>query len=300
LAWRYADGGRSIFTVDSGGLIERWGGEAFSQQSAVMETEKIADSWRVTFAADCALLAIGAKNGLLHVWDWERRTQLHEFKTSGDTGGPKFAGRGTNVLVEVYPPDSKAVRVHEWDLRTGKETRSWPSPHEWFNWTIASDEKRLLIVGWEGETSLVDLASGEVRNVRLNLREPQPMSFSPDGRMIALPSQRGFARLLDATTLREIATLSGFMLGVHSAVFSPDGTRLATGSNGGEAIKLWDVASHHNLVTLEGQGSLIWRVGFSPDGDTLAAQSGRGVLNLWHAPSWAEIAAAEKVERKGP
>jgi WD40 repeat protein len=87
---------------------------------------------------------------------------------------------------------------------------------------------------------------------------------------------------------------------VHSAVFSPDGTRLATGSNGGEAIKLWDVASHHNLVTLEGQGSLIWRVGFSPDGDTLAAQSERGVLNLWHAPSWAEIAAAEKVERKGP
>ena len=33
---------------------------------------------------------------------------------------------------------------------------------------------------------------------------------------------------------------------------------------------------------------------FSPDGNTLAATSLNGNAHLWHAPSWAEIEAAEK------
>jgi len=61
-------------------------------------------------------------------------------------------------------------------------------------------------------------------------------------------------------------------------------------------VKLWDVDSLQELLTLEAQGSTFNRVAFSPDGNILAASNGQGVLHLWRAPSFPEIEAAN--ERK--
>jgi WD40 repeat protein len=88
-------------------------------------------------------------------------------------------------------------------------------------------------------------------------------------------------------------------MGAHSATFSPDGTRLAAGSNGRESIKLWDVESHQELLTLESQESRFVQCAFSPDGNVFGAKSMGDHLHLWRAPSWAEIAAAEKAGSHG-
>ena len=88
-------------------------------------------------------------------------------------------------------------------------------------------------------------------------------------------------------------------MGVHSAAFSPDGARLALGGNGAEAIKVYDVGSHLELVALEGRGSVfVAASGFSPDGSLLGSMNARGVLHLWRAPSWAEIEATENTAEK--
>jgi WD40 repeat protein len=76
--------------------------------------------------------------------------------------------------------------------------------------------------------------------------------------------------------------------------FSANGRRLAIGSNGREAVKLWDLDSRQELLTLAGHGYIFGDIQFSPDGNTIAARSGQGSLHLWRAPFWAEIAAAEK------
>ena len=68
--------------------------------------------------------------------------------------------------------------------------------------------------------------------------------------------------------------------GVASVVFSPDGTMLATGSNGG-TVKLWDVATQTNVGTF-GSGR---SVAFSPDGNVLASGGTTdgtvGTIKLW-------------------
>jgi WD40 repeat protein len=104
------------------------------------------------------------------------------------------------------------------------------------------------------------------------------------------------------TAVREVATLRGFLLGVNSVAFSPDGKRLATASSGKEAIKLWDAASHQELLTLEGNG-LIWETKFSPDGRILGAATYHGgSVHLWRAPSFEEIEseAKAKTQREKP
>jgi WD40 repeat protein len=94
-------------------------------------------------------------------------------------------------------------------------------------------------------------------------------------------------------TFREMATFRGFRQDPHSLTISPDGQRLAAGSDGKEAIKLFDMTTHQELLTLEGEGGY-FRARFSRDGNILGATSDKGLLHLWSAPSLAEIEAAEK------
>jgi WD40 repeat protein len=75
--------------------------------------------------------------------------------------------------------------------------------------------------------------------------------------------------------------------------FSPDGKRLAAGSNGEEAVRLWDTETWQEVLTLSGAGSRISGVKFSPDGRHLLAINDAGLAHLWTAPTWQEIAAEE-------
>ena len=89
------------------------------------------------------------------------------------------------------------------------------------------------------------------------------------------------------------------MLGAHSVAFTADGQRLAAGSGSGhEAIRLWDVQSKQELLTLASSGVVFAKTDFSPDGNILSSLDGPGYLHLWLAPSWEEIAALEEKETR--
>jgi WD40 repeat protein len=92
--------------------------------------------------------------------------------------------------------------------------------------------------------------------------------------------------------LRELAAPT------QSAAFSPDGKRVAAGSWGMReatlTVHIWDYLVERELLSLNSQDRSAGCIQFSPDGNTLLAVSWHGLAELWRAPSWAEIEAAEK------
>jgi WD40 repeat protein len=83
-----------------------------------------------------------------------------------------------------------------------------------------------------------------------------------------------------------LQTLEGHSGWVRSVAFSPDSTRLASGSDD-RTVKIWDASSGACLETLEGHSDRVTSVAFSPDSTRLASGSYDRTVKIWDASSGA-------------
>ncbi len=67
---------------------------------------------------------------------------------------------------------------------------------------------------------------------------------------------------------------------ITGLAFSPDGRRLASSGRTIHTIRMWDVASGDEILTLRGQLDFVNGLAFSPDGSVLASASSRSI-RLW-------------------
>ena len=105
--------------------------------------------------------------------------------------------------------------------------------------------------------------------------------------------------MLDPAKGELIETLHGHLNAALGITFSPDGRRLISTSSGRETVKLWDVGTRQELLTLVGTGTAV-RARWTADSDVILAGA---PWQAWRAPSWEEINAAEakeKAESKQP
>jgi WD40 repeat protein/tRNA A-37 threonylcarbamoyl transferase component Bud32 len=85
----------------------------------------------------------------------------------------------------------------------------------------------------------------------------------------------------------DLLTLKGHTFYVSSASFSPDGSRVVTGSYDTTA-KVWDAQTGAELLTLRGHTDYVWSASFSPDGSRVLT-SGNGIAKVWDAKNGAEV-----------
>jgi WD40 repeat protein len=226
----------------------------------------------------------------------QRGAVVQEFRADTNEVNPwRFLAHGHKLMI-AQPVPGWTDRL--WDLTTERELHAWPSGPDAKAGAFSPDERWFVHLFFGGASHLKDMVSGHDTDLELDLRQAMGAAFSPDGKTFAAASWRGYARLWETVTWQEVKTLPCVQLAFNSVAFSPDGSRLMTGSNGQEAIQLWDTESYQELLALEGRGSLFSSPAFSPDGSLLGSMNQQGVLHLWRAPSWAEIQAAEEAEAK--
>jgi WD40 repeat protein len=95
-------------------------------------------------------------------------------------------------------------------------------------------------------------------------------ALSPDGKILALASQRESVRLLEAATGKELRQFKAAdRIGITTLTFAPDGRTLALSGYSGN-IFLLDVATGQELRRFQGQRSYRAPLVFSADGKVLA------------------------------
>jgi WD40 repeat protein len=128
----------------------------------------------------------------------------------------------------------------------------------------------------------------------------QRLAVSPRGELVAASSYGRRVLLFDATKGEWIDDLHGHLTSPLGIAFSPDGRRLFSNYKGRDAVKLWDVGTRQELLTLAGAERYLYKARWSADGDVILAGP---PWQAWIAPSWEEIKKVEadgKIEIKLP
>jgi tRNA A-37 threonylcarbamoyl transferase component Bud32 len=99
------------------------------------------------------------------------------------------------------------------------------------------------------------------------------------------------ARIWDDNNSVLILALKGHTAPIRTATFSPDGSRVLTGSDDGTA-RIWsyyDVGPVAKVLELNGHTAAVRTATFSPDGSRVITGSDDGTARVWHARSGALI-----------
>ncbi len=295
LNWGFAADGQSLLTLDREGQLLFWRGPDFQQQEVWLELGAVLDrNYLSSFSADGRLFSAGSTNGTLRVWDLPRRVLSHQLTNATGEVAPCILLGDASRLITSSSIDG---RFHEWNLTSGVELQSWQGPASFQGaMDLSPDRRSCVVIGHEGSVVCRNLEDHSNSKLDLDALEAVAVSFSPDGKLLAVASDLGYARVWDAATWKPVVTLGGFLNGAHSVSFSPDGKRLAVASDGKEAVRLWDTEGWQDVFTLEGEGTGFSGLAFSPDGNSIVWgnwSSTGTTLYVWRAPSWAEINAAE-------
>jgi WD40 repeat protein len=142
----------------------------------------------------------------------------------------------------------------------------------------------LAAPGGKGEITFWEVASGQVDRVLDGDGSPLlAATFDPVGAHLLAAGVGGLNcrvwALPDGSRCRELAGHTNL---IQELAFSPDGKRIASGSQD-RTIKLWDAATGQEVLTLRGHTAPVWAVAFSPDGHRLASASHDGTVRIWNA-----------------
>jgi RNA polymerase sigma factor (sigma-70 family) len=260
------------------------------------------------------------------VWDVAAGRELY-------TLGRPFQPNGFS---SAFSPDSsllatrhaaKETAVYVWDVRTGREVRSFPEakaerPGHLF---FAGDGKTLIVAGrrvvgyevatgrelfsWRVAPAPVKSDMGmAVGGVPVNEEDRFPwrtLTVSSDGSVVAYILREGFSRnaLPDRIVLCDARTGKVFRRWSDSdkpsnmyeqLAFSPDGRLLA--SSDGATVHLWEVATGKEVRTFRGHRGEIDALGFSANGRRLASASADSTVLLWALEPAATAGAASEKE----
>lgn len=308
----YSPDGKRIISGSFDQTIKVW--DASTGQDVLTLKGHTSGVSSVAFSNDGKRILSGSGDGIrgeIKIWDAATGGEILTWK--GHTRGVKsvaFSPDGQRVVSGGW---GQTVKV--WDATTGKEVFTLKGhANSICNVAFSPTGKRIISGANGGETpakphkslpveiKVWDAATGqEIRTFFLNEYKGEVLAHSADGKRTLSGGARwgvvndgirppigGEVKIWDATTGLETLTLTGHTRGVSSVAFSPDGKRIASGSDD-RTIHIWDATTGPDTFTLEGHTGFITSVAFSPNDRTIVSGSLDKTIKVWDAATGLEL-----------
>jgi WD40 repeat protein len=235
----------------------------------------------VAFSHDGALLASGAQDKTIVLWDVEGRRELRTLTGHAD----KVTSVAFSPAVDVLASGSEDGTVKLWDTTNGKEL---PGPvaqrspvravayAPYGHWLAASFDNGMVMLWDTANIAVSRSLDGQCGAIKA-------LAFSRDRHTLAAGCDNGRVKLWDVTASDSApSVLDGHSGAILSVAFADNGFTLVFGSANGTIGEWENVSNPDDLRTIDAYTAKVNAVAISPgDGQMLASGAESDVAYLW-------------------
>jgi WD40 repeat protein len=262
----YSSDGRLLASVGGDGTSRIW------DVATGKELRRFAETFgTVAFSPDSSNLITGGER--VRVWDIPSGRMLYSLPFSATSLALSTDGKNLAVKSEDG--------FHLWDMITGKETGHASGPRGVFAMAFAPDAKKVA-VGGEKDVRLIDLTGGkETLLFAVKGESVRSLSFSPDGKTLAVCNAKGGTVLWDVVNRRERFRLSTEGAGSYGyfVKYAPDGEQIAMAGTFAP-LKIWEVRPGQRFRNCATAPDMFTCVAFAPDSRTLVVAGEYGRIQI--------------------
>ena len=294
--WQRAQGDKCVILTNASGRLEavafspdgKWlafaGKEVTVCDTATfqMRAQAKVASESIAFDGNSSTLLLGDwDDWSVRRWDWRKNSEPAVL-IPPHGNWPKVAISPLSNVLAVGCGNNIDTHAEEgvttlYDLGTGQTRQTLPESGG--EPAFSRDGKLLATGAWNRKIKLWNPSTGELVREFTDANLIADMNFSPDGRTLAVCALES-PRLFDVTTGTQRPMTGDLVYAPFGAVFSPDGTSLATAVSD-DTVRLFDPATGQQTTCFLGHSFAVSKIAWSPDGKLLASVSADSTVRLW-------------------
>lgn len=280
----HEDGSMQVWNMSTGQCIRNW-------QSFARTVHEIA------WSPDSAQIASGGNDGLVTVWDVTKRVPLQLLRGhKGIIWGVSWSRDGRWL---VSCSEDNTIRI--WNAVKGTSEPVLKDAAlvdaQLFATAWCPDSERLAVASHRVGVLLYDMHTQTLQRIGRSDVPPRTrrVEWSPDGKYLASAREAGFILIWNMSDYSLHATLEGHRGMVAALAWSPDGTRLASGSwgRGSEQLFIWDTQNWNCVTVIDDPNESVSGVTWSADASMLVSAGDDGNLRWWN-PQTGQLLMAQQ------